>query len=396
MKSSFSQIIVKNELSPSEIIKKILLADTSGISITDVKYIGSDKSIGVFYSATNFLPITKGVVLSTGIAENIDGPNDSNGMGSMRFTPGDPDLEKVAKNNTADAAILEFTFYPNTDKISFNYFFASEEYPEFVNHGVNDVFAFFISGPGIDGQINLAMLPNLIDPVTVDHVNEHKNSEYFIANRLWSSDNLKGELSELELSYSFQFDGLTTLLEASMHVIPYQPYKLKFAIADVGDNVYDSGVFLKAKSFKSKGEKIPFVDLIKKELNEFKLDGNMESYKIIDDKAYIHSNIQFDFNSFEILDEYFYSLDYFAKIMMQYFDLNITLIGHTDDVGSELYNMELSIERSTSIKKYLVARGIHNERIKIEGKGKTEPILTDTLQESRVINRRVEFVIEKY
>lgn len=390
-----AQIIVKNEHTPDELVKKILLTDTSGIEITDVKYSGSEKSIGVFYSSTEFLPIQKGIVLSTGIAERIDGPNDSGGMGSMRFTPGDPQLDKIARNNTSDAAILEFTFYPNTDKISFNYFFASEEYPEFVNKGVNDVFAFFISGPGILGVQNIARFPDTHDPVTVDHVNSIKNTAYYIENRLWNQDNLKGELQQLELSYSFQFDGLTTLLEASAEVIPYQPYKLKIAIADVGDNVYDSGVFLKSKSMESKGRRHDFKVLMEKEINDFKLDGNAESYKIKDDKLYIHSNVQFEFNSHEILEEYHYSLQYFAKIMKQYFDLKITLIGHTDDVGTKDYNMELSLERAKAIRDFLIAQGVDGERIDIVGKGNSDPLLSGQAEDTRYVNRRVEFVIEK-
>jgi hypothetical protein len=63
--------------------------------------------------------------------------------------PGDNNLDNVSSADTYDATVLEFDFVPATDNISFNYVFGSEEYLEFVNAGYNDVFAFFISGPGI-------------------------------------------------------------------------------------------------------------------------------------------------------------------------------------------------------------------------------------------------------
>jgi len=63
-----------------------------------------------------------------------------------------PDLSVLAAGfQTFDASILEFDFIPQSDTLKFNYIFGSEEYPEYVNSGYNDVFGFFISGPGIAG-----------------------------------------------------------------------------------------------------------------------------------------------------------------------------------------------------------------------------------------------------
>jgi hypothetical protein len=363
-----AQLIIKNDMSKEDLVAKILLRDSSGVAINQVKYTGSEKAIGVFYTSTESFLMKKGIVISTGLAKNADGPNESDRASSVQFTPGDRDLDIVAGSNTADAAILEFVFYPNTDEISFEYFFASEEYPEFVNHGVNDVFVFFISGPGYDKPTNIATLPTTGEPITVDHVNQIKNSEFFIPNRLWGDDLSTYTIDQAELSYAFEYDGLTRLLEAKAHVIPYKPYKLKIAIADVGDNIYDSGVFLRAKSFKSTGVTIPFTKLIEDDLNQINLKERAISYKILDQMVILQSNIQFDFNSFDLGNEYFDALDSFSEILIQYFDINLTLVGHTDDVGTDAYNMELSEARAQSICNYLVSKGIKDTRIKVDGK----------------------------
>lgn len=67
---------------------------------------------------------------------------------------------------------MEFDFVPATDNISFNYVFGSEEYPEYVCSQFNDVFAFFISGPGIVGLQNIAIVQGTANmPVAINSVN---------------------------------------------------------------------------------------------------------------------------------------------------------------------------------------------------------------------------------
>jgi len=390
-----SQVLVRTDFTVDDLVRKILLTDTSGVSIQEINFTGDKRAIGAFYAATNYLPIKNGIVLSTGMAERIDGPNTTGRSGLMLFAPGDSDLDKVANGNSADAAILEFVFYPNTDQISFNYFFGSEEYPEFVNHGVNDVFAFFISGPGYPEPVNIAKLPDSDEPVTVDHVNANRNSAYYIENMLWVTDNydyFTAHPDAGERSYSFQFDGMTTLLEAKAKVIPYQPYHLKIAIADVGDNIYDSGVFLKAKSLKSKGEKQPFSKLMADELKKNKEREISGDFTIEGNEVKIISTIQFEFNSASILDEYMDELNNMVRLLNQYFDVRLKLIGHTDDIGSEQYNMDLSYERAKSIGNYLIKCGIDARRIVVEGKGNKEPLVKNTEEFARAKNRRVEFI----
>ena len=119
--------------------------------------------------------------------------------------------------------------------------FGSEEYPEYANSSFNDVFGFFLSGPGIAGIFtnnarNIATLPETNQFVSINNVNHINNSQFYINN--------SGGLT-------IQYDGFTTVLKANATVIPGETYHIKLAIADVSDNIYDSGVCIKAGSFSS-------------------------------------------------------------------------------------------------------------------------------------------------
>lgn len=87
----------------------------------------------------------------------------------------DPDLAFIESQQRC-VAVLEFDFIPTGDSISFRFVFGSEEYPEYVCSQYNDVFGFFLSGPGIDGSftnnaINLGVLPNSTVPIAINTVN---------------------------------------------------------------------------------------------------------------------------------------------------------------------------------------------------------------------------------
>lgn len=202
---------------------------------------------GLFFNGDNTdLGLGKGVILTTGLVSNANGPNNSGSMGTSASTPGDTDLDILSSLSgnalqSYDACILELDVYANTDELSFEYVFGSEEYAEFVGSNFNDIFAFLISGPGVNGipqigyQANMAVLPNG-DPVEINSVNTSKNWEYFRLNNN---------------GISLQYDGLTSdylakkkSLTARYSVTPCQTYHLKLAIADRGDTAYDSGVFI--------------------------------------------------------------------------------------------------------------------------------------------------------
>ena len=129
-------------------------------------------------------------------------------------------------------------------------------------------------------------------------------------------------------------------------------------------------------------------------------------YKNIIDTVYINSeeskylskefkNIQFDFNKHTLKVN---SLEILNRVFLYLKDrpeLRINIEGHTDDVDSDEFNMELSKKRVKEVKKYLVSKGISSNRIEISWKGESEPIVENTNSENRAINRRVEVRIIK-
>jgi len=88
-------------------------------------------------------------------------------------------------------------------------------------------------------------------------------------------------------------------------------------------------------------------------------------------------------------------LESLVNILLLRPDLNINLEGHTDDNGSEEYNLELSRNRVNAIKEFLVANGVSGDRIKLAWFGETKPIADNATEEGREKNRRVEMHFEK-
>ena len=390
--SADGQMLFKSKNS-RQLVEELLPRNSFGITILNTHFQANPNSIATFISASDKLPIQSGIIMTTGMVTWAAYPNDSPSSGCAMFTPGDKRLEKIAGAKTSDAAILELEFVANTDEVSFEYFFASEEYPEYVNKGVNDVFAFFIEGPGYDTLYNIAKLPTTGEPISVDHVNANRNSEFYIENKSWrgfSIDNPGTSLASV-----FQFDGMTTLLEAKAKIQPYATYKLTLAIADVGDNIYDSGVLIKSRSLKSAGKLQPIGPYLKSEIEKRSHLIGAHRIRVNGDTVGFDKTIHFDFNSYDILSEDTTSLNAVAELLTVFFDARMLLVGHTDDVGSDEYNMDLSRMRARSVANYLNSRGIDNDRIITEGRGKRQPITREQTDAARRENRRVEFLIYK-
>ncbi|MDR1544815.1 MAG: OmpA family protein [Prevotellaceae bacterium] len=86
-------------------------------------------------------------------------------------------------------------------------------------------------------------------------------------------------------------------------------------------------------------------------------------------------------------------LNSIAKIMKENPDFNLDIAGHTDDVGNDDMNMDLSKRRAAAVKAYLVKQDIAEDRMKTEGYGETLPVATNKTSAGRAENRRVEFTV---
>ena len=104
-------------------------------------------------------------------------------------------------------------------------------------------------------------------------------------------------------------------------------------------------------------------------------------------------NIYFAFNSADILSSSQKVLDEFIVFLNDHPTMTISIEGHTDNVGSDEFNLILSENRAKAVYNYLVNNGIDANRLQYKGFGETAPIATNETEEGRAMNRRTEFVI---
>jgi len=107
-------------------------------------------------------------------------------------------------------------------------------------------------------------------------------------------------------------------------------------------------------------------------------------------EAYVLNHINFPFNSFQLLPSSFGQLDFLVSVLKKHPQWKVQLNGHTDDQGSDEYNLTLSSNRAKSVGEYIEQHGVSSERIQTRGFGKQKPLLTGNDEETRAINRRVE------
>jgi outer membrane protein OmpA-like peptidoglycan-associated protein len=107
-------------------------------------------------------------------------------------------------------------------------------------------------------------------------------------------------------------------------------------------------------------------------------------------------NVNFERTDYKLLPESFETLDKLAKYLIDNPDKKLVLEGHTDNVGNRLLNIELSTKRVMEVKRYLVEKGVSENRIAGKGYGGERPIAGNEVEETRKLNRRVEMVITSY
>ncbi|MEO8067926.1 MAG: choice-of-anchor L domain-containing protein [Flavobacteriales bacterium] len=213
------------------------LLEGIGVTVSNVTVNCAEHAMGHFIG-TSELSITEGLLLTSGAADMVAGPS-GNFATWYSSTGGDADIEAALAmgNITYDVCALEFDCMPQGDTLLFNFSFGSEEYQEFVGSSFNDAFAIYLSGPGFPVATNVAAIPGGTI-VSINNVNALLNGGYFYDN-------------EFPAGQYVAYDGFTTNLTVFAVVQPGQPYHFKVVVTDVGDQAFDSGVFLEAFSFRS-------------------------------------------------------------------------------------------------------------------------------------------------
>ncbi len=253
--SLFGQMTISTGvLTPDQYVNNLV---GPGVIVSNVTYTGTTQQIGSF-GGTSDIGFGNGVVISSGATTELVGGPGTTSAGTVSVSGiSNTDLLSVANvaaaavgigtiSSTTDAAILEFDFVPVSNLVSFNFVFASEEYLTYVNTSFNDVFGFFVAGPGItgpysspagfpDGSMNLALVPGTSIPITISTIHPGLNSEYYIDNT----------------GSTHAMNGFTTPIPVTFAVICGETYHFKFAVADCADNYLSTAVFLEDDSFTS-------------------------------------------------------------------------------------------------------------------------------------------------
>ena len=215
----------------------------TGITVVSgsTSYNGAAGASGTFTDGlSSGIGIDAGIILTSGVASLAPGPNTSDSATGNNGLSGDPALDALAGYPTYDATTLSFDFVSDTGDLYFDYVFASEEYNEYTNTQYNDVFAFFLDGS------NIALIPGTTTPVSVNNVNggnpygtAASHPEYFNNN----------DLNDGGPSYNIEYDGFTNVFTAQALGIGAGTHTIQLAIADSGDHILDSAVFIQAGTF---------------------------------------------------------------------------------------------------------------------------------------------------
>lgn len=279
-RSSHAQLQVISQSNAQALVDYLV---GQGVSVSNINLRADSRGTGLFKNlGGTTIGIDSGIVLTNGRAKTegnlwgVDGNGfiPAHGLPTEAFASleqfplsspsGDRDLEallRLNENETHDACILEFDFVPLGDTIKFNYVFSSEEYPGFTCTEFNDAFAFFISGPGIVGLQNIALIPGSAFPVTINNINDDVCAlypQYYVNNFT---------------NKFFTHNGHTTIFSAVSKVEPCQTYHLKLVIADVADGILDSGVFLEAKSLSSNAVSLHNTTQVDQQNNSYLVEG---------------------------------------------------------------------------------------------------------------------------
>lgn len=250
--ASYSQYInVDDTYTANQLVENVLI-NSNCANITNISVSGSGntaaESYGFFDGNSSGFPFASGVLLTTGTALSAIGPNASIlSEGSVNWL-GDADLEQALQvNNSINATILEFDFTPLSNQFSFDYIFSSEQYlsnPSSNQCNFTDGLVFLLKkANSSDPYTNLAVVPNTTIPVKSNTIRGSgticppANEQYFDA---FNTD-----------QHPTNYNGQTVILKAQSNVIAGETYHIKIVIADQGNNLYDSALFLGAGTFNS-------------------------------------------------------------------------------------------------------------------------------------------------
>ncbi|MGB1729344.1 MAG: choice-of-anchor L domain-containing protein, partial [Crocinitomicaceae bacterium] len=256
---------VNSGFTPLEYVQELV---GPGITVSNVVMTNnSDNQIGIFDGQNSNIGFNSGVVMAAGPVNGLIGNAGMADAGQPGNGQTDADLLTIAQSVTSnpsaglissvnDVISLEFDFVPSSNVASFNFVFSSDEYTTYVNSSFNDVFAFFVSGPGITGPFNappgfpggaqnVAVVPGTNTPITISTIfpaglpgepPAGLNPQFYVSNAGGTSHT---------------HNGFTVPIPVELNVQCGETYHFRFAIGDGTDTYLNTAVFLEAGSFVS-------------------------------------------------------------------------------------------------------------------------------------------------
>jgi len=168
--------------------------------------------------------------------------------------------------------------------------------------------------------------------------------------------------------------------------------KAKIAVMIVGVLLLGGVGYLLYKRFKNRSECEKKGGKWDAKTKTCKIDAPNAFQEVI---AKAYENLNFKTGSATITNSSFKFLDDIADYMKQNPSFSLSIVGHTDNTGSDEYNQKLSEDRAEAVKTYLIKKGVGEISISAEGKGESEPIADNNTPEGREKNRRVVFSVTK-
>ena len=238
----------------------------NGIQVVSATFTGDTLSSGTYSGATTtiagIVPRDTGVILSTGRVTDFTNSSGSTNTNTATNTgtnttgvDGNAQMNAVAGVATFDGAIFDASFIPDGDFLTMQFVFSSEEYPEYVNQGVNDAFGVWVNGTFVPVTITVA------GNVSIDTVNQGANTNLYVNNT--------GD------AFNTEMDGFTYVLSFKAPVNTGKVNTIRIGIADGGDAVYDSNLMIMGDSIQTYALAIDDdVQLLRNSSRTFDLLGN--------------------------------------------------------------------------------------------------------------------------
>ena len=256
---------VNSGFTPLEYVQELV---GPGITVSNVVMTNnSANQIGIFDGQNSNIGFNSGVVMAAGPVNGLIGNAGMADAGQPGNGQTDADLLTIAQsvtsnpsagliNSVNDVISLEFDFVPSSNVASFNFVFSSDEYTAWINSTFNDVFAFFVSGPGITGPFNappgfpggaqnVALVPGTNTPITISTIYPAGvpgeppaglNPQLYVSNAGGTTHT---------------HNGFTVPIPIELNVQCGETYHFRFAIGDGSDTYLNTAVFLEAGSFVS-------------------------------------------------------------------------------------------------------------------------------------------------